>query len=115
MPELSPRQLRWLRDEIGDKPDDAELHERYDQLRSVRDVAMAVLRKRRADLISRPMSVTVTGVAGTGTAENVRAIERQLNALALMDDDPSDDAGGGQGDQANDHLQVLHLERPRRR
>lgn len=115
MLELTPRQLRWLRDEVGDQPADAVLHERYDELRSVRDVAMSVLRKRRSELINRPMSVSVSGVANVGTAENVKAIERQLNALALMDDDPSDDAGGGQADQHDDHLQVLRLERPRRR
>lgn len=99
---LTARQLRWLHDELGaSAATDAELQSRYDDLASVRDVALAVLRDQRSELLDSPLSVSVAGVASINTSENVKAIERRLTALSKLDDDPTstpgEDADGGTG------------------
>lgn len=97
-PTLTDRQLAWVRTELGAQPDDAALHLSYASLGSVRDVVIAVLRRRRADLLSGPLSVAVSGVVTVNRAENVKAIERRLATLALLDADPSDDTVPGPED-----------------
>jgi hypothetical protein len=116
MTDLNTLQLQWLRDELGSQPDDAALQERYDALGSVRDVAIAVLRGRRADLLRKPLTTTVSGVASVNYAENVKAIERRISALERLDDDPTDtpgeDVDGGAG---GDHIEAFQLVRSRGR
>lgn len=111
---LSARQLTWLRDEIGSKPADAALNERYGELQSVTAVAIAVLRARRAQLLASPLSVNVAGVAAVNNAENVKAIERRLTALAGMDDDPTDEEGESP-DSGDGDVEAFQLTRSRGR
>jgi len=114
--ELTERQLKWLGSQLGDKPDAAELQAAFDRLGSVRDTALETLRKRRAGWLAQPMSVNVSGVASLSYAENVKAIERQIAELVRMDDDPSDNAGGGDVEAAaDDRLEVVPFVRTRRR
>jgi len=115
--ELTDRQRKWLRSEIGDATTDAVLDETYERLGSVRDVALETLRKRRSAWLAQPMSVNVSGVVGLNLAENVKAVERQIAQLVKMDDDPSDDDGGGTVGAAveQSRLEVLPLARSRRR
>lgn len=113
--ELTDRQRKWLKSEIGGDVADADLDEAYERLGSVRDVALEVLRKRRSAWLAQPMSVNVSGVVGLNLAENVKAVERQIAQLVKMDDDPSDDAGGGSVDAAEHTLDVFPLARTRTR
>jgi hypothetical protein len=93
MAQLNEIQLRWLRDEVGSSVPDDTLQGRYDDLGSVRDVALSVLRDRRAKLLDSPLSVSVSGVASINNTENVRALERRMAALTKLDDDPTDEPG----------------------
>lgn len=114
--ELTEKQLKWLGSQLGDEPVAADLQTAYDRLGSVRDVALETLRKRRAQWLSQPMSVNVSGVASLSYAENVKAIERQIAELVRMDDDPSDNAGGGDVEAAgDDYLEIIPFTRNRRR
>lgn len=110
MAELSAKQVAWLRDEVGSKPDDDALNERFADLGSVTGVAIAVLRGRRAALLASPLSVNVSGVVAVNNAENVKALERRLTALAALDDDPTDepdeDPDGGTGGELETVLLV---------
>lgn len=93
MAELNENQIAWLRDEVGDQPADADLQVRYDRTGSVRDVAVGVLRQRRANMLASPLSTTLQGVAAVNYAENVKALDRRIAALQLLDDDPTSDPG----------------------
>lgn len=115
MADLSAKQLAWLRDEIGSKPDDAALNERFADLGSVTGVAIAVLRARRAALLASPLSVSVNGVASINNAENVKALERRLTALAVLDDDPTDEPGEDPDGGTGGELETVLLVRNRGR
>lgn len=116
MADLTEAQLAWLRDELGDQPDDAALQERYERLGSVRDVAIAVWRRRRTDFIASPLSTQLAGVAGVNASENVRAIDRRIAALELLDDDPTDSPGEDtDGGSADDRIEFVQMTRSRRR
>ena len=93
MADLTAPQLKWLRDTVGTEPDDAALQGRFDVLGSVRDVGIAVLRDRRANLLATSLQVSVAGVASINNTENVKALEREIAALAKLDDDPTDEPG----------------------
>ena len=115
MTDLTARELRWLHDELGAAIPDEDLQARYDELESIRDVALAVLRDQRSKLLASPLAVSVSGVASINNAENVKAIERRINALVQLDDNPTDDPGQGAADNAPDTLNVVTLTRTRRR
>ncbi|MGW3400106.1 hypothetical protein [Streptomyces zhihengii] len=53
------------------------------RLGSVEAVAVEVLRERRAALVADPLAVTIQEVATVNTAENVKAIERQIAGLTV--------------------------------
>lgn len=91
MTALTDRQTHWLRGQLGALPADEDLQTLFDDLDSVRDVAIKVLRDRRTALLDSPLSVNVSGVASVNNTENVKALERDINALVGLDDDPSDD------------------------
>jgi hypothetical protein len=114
---LTDHQRKWIRSEIGDDVLDVVLDETFDRLGSVRDVALETLRKRRTAWLTQPMNITVSGVVGLNLAENVKAVERQIAQLVKMDDDPSDNAGGGTVAAAgeSDYLTISPLPRTRRR
>ncbi|MFF9403474.1 hypothetical protein [Streptomyces sp. NPDC014744] len=86
---LTDAEYAYLRSELGeaDRPD---LDARYQRLGSLQAVAIEVLRKRRAALVSDPLAVTVQGVATVNNAENVKALERQI--AALEDNAPNENA-----------------------
>ena len=116
MVDLNANQLAWLRDEVGDSPETSELNEMFDRLGSVRDVAIAVLRRRRANLLASPLSTTLQGVASVNYSENVKALERRIAALERLDDDPSDTPGEPvDGGTVGDGFQVSRLYRTRGR
>lgn len=116
--ELIERQMKWLRSQIGESAETTDLQAAFDRLGSVRDVAIEVLRERRAQWLNQPMTVSVSGVASLSLAENVKAVERQIAELVKLDDDPSDDPGGGGIDGpggAGHVLRTAVIPRPRRR
>jgi hypothetical protein len=80
MTALTDAEYAYLRSELGDT-DRADLDRRHRRLGSVQAVALEVLRERRAALVADPLAVTVQGVATVNSAENVRAIERQIASL----------------------------------
>lgn len=103
----------WLLSQLGTTTDLADLETRYARLGTARAVALEVLRERLAALLAQPATITVSGVVGIGTAENIKAYERQITILESgqppAPDDPDDTAGGP------DTLGLLSLvERPRR-
>lgn len=93
MADLTPTQLRWLHDTVPDTWEDAALQARYDELGSVRDVALSILRDKRKDLLDSPLKVSLSGVASVDNAENVKALERSLAEIARLDDDPTSTPG----------------------
>lgn len=114
--DLTPAQLAWLHAEVGGTATDADLQDRYDRLGSVRDVAIEVLTTRRTALLDNPLDVNVSGVASVGYSKNVDALERRIKALVNMDDDPSNDAGGGEvAALGGGPVEVMRLTRSRGR
>ncbi|MBY8884768.1 hypothetical protein K7472_07905 [Streptomyces sp. PTM05] len=90
-------QRSWLRAQLGDGSDDADLERRFFRLGSVRAVALEVLGERRAKLLSDPLRVTVDGVVTMDLQENLHGIERQIQAVQQgpsPDDSADDDADG---------------------
>ncbi|MDQ8706731.1 hypothetical protein RCO28_30290 [Streptomyces sp. LHD-70] len=81
---LSDDDFAYLRSELGEV-NRQDLEARYARLHEVRDVALEVLRERRASLVADPLTVTVQGVATVNNAENVRALERQIAELGAAE------------------------------
>lgn len=115
MTDLTAAQKSWLRSEVGATPTDGDLQARFDRLGNLRDVAIEVLRERRANLLDKPLSVSVSGVASVNYGENVKALERRIAALLKLDDDPSDDSPTGDGADVGDEFEQIQLTRSRRR
>ena len=88
----------WLLAQLGPTTDTADLEVRYTRLGTARAVALEVCRERLAVLLAQPATVTVSGVVGVGTAENIKGYERQIAALEAGEppapDDPTDEATG---------------------
>ncbi|WP_192342147.1 hypothetical protein [Streptomyces sp. VITNK9] len=80
MTALTDAKYAYLRSELGEADRD-DLDRRHQRLGSLQAVALEVLRERRAALVADPLAVTVQGVATVNSAENVRAIERQIAIL----------------------------------
>jgi flagellar motor switch protein FliM len=74
MTTLTARQLGWLHAEVGPTPVDADLQTSFDELASVRDVAIRVIRTRLNAMIEQPATVTLSGVASVSYAENIKAL-----------------------------------------
>ena len=104
----------WLKGELGTTADLADLEVRYARLGTARAVALEVVRERLAALRAQPATVSVSGVVNVGTAENIKAYERQIAALENGEPPaPDDPADGDTGNGSN--LGILRLvERPRR-
>ena len=83
---LTDAQYAYLKSQLGPEPSRQDLDVRYARLGTVRDVAVEVLRERRAALVADPLSLTINGVATVATVENVRAIERQIAELSAEPD-----------------------------
>jgi hypothetical protein len=78
---LSEADYAYLRSEVGESVDRADLAARYQRLGSVAAVAVEVLRERKTTLVADPLVVTVQGIATVNNAENVKAIERQIASI----------------------------------
>lgn len=81
-----------IRTWVGAEPTDAELDAIWARLEDVGDVVRAVLRRRLADLVASPASVTIPGEVSVNTAANIKALQ---DRLALVDDTYG--PGGGLG------------------
>ncbi|MFE2179071.1 hypothetical protein [Streptomyces sp. NPDC059455] len=91
-------QRSWLLAQLGPDTDSADLERRYFRLRSVRAVALEVLGERRAKLLADPLKVTVDGVVTMDLQENLRGIERQIEAVRQT---PAPDDPEGEGEEGN--------------
>jgi hypothetical protein len=104
----------WLLAQLGTATDTADLEARYTRLGTARAVALEVLRQRLADLIQQPATVNVSGVVGVGTAENIKALERQITSLEAGTPEAPDEPDTGD-DEDTTQLGVFYLrERARR-
>lgn len=116
MVDLNENQVAWLRDEVGDTPSTDELNVMFERIGAVRDVAIAVWRRRRTNMLKSPLSTSLSGVASVNYAENVKALERRIAALERLDADPSDTPGEDtDGGTVDDGLVVTRLYRTRGR
>lgn len=90
-------QRSWLLAQLGPETDPADLERRFFRLRSVRAVALEVLGERRARLLADPLKVSVDGVVTMDLQENLRGIERQIDAVrqAPGPDDPEGEVADG--------------------
>ncbi|MBO3681704.1 hypothetical protein [Streptomyces sp. NEAU-YJ-81] len=90
-------QRSWLLAQLGPDTDPADLERRFFRLRSARAVALEVLGERRAKLLGDPLKVTVDGVVTMDLQENLRGIERQIEAVrqASAPNDPEDEGEEG--------------------
>ncbi|MGW4073782.1 hypothetical protein ACWELB_09730 [Streptomyces asiaticus] len=90
-------QRSWLLAQLGPDTDTADLERRFFRLRSVRAVALEVLGERRAKLLGDPLKVTVDGVVTMDLQENLRGIERQIEAVRQVPapDDREDESEEG--------------------
>lgn len=85
---MTEAQWEWLRAQVGDvERVDAEAA--YLRLGNVRDAAVEILRARRTALLADPLSVTISGVLTVSTAENVKALERDIAGLLSGPADPT--------------------------
>ncbi|MFG2956394.1 hypothetical protein ACGF5O_22055 [Streptomyces sp. NPDC048291] len=75
----------YLRSELGEA-DRGDLDARFTRLGSLEDVAVEILRERKAALVADPLTVTVQGIATLNNAENVKALERQIAGLGKPDE-----------------------------
>ncbi|MGR3937027.1 hypothetical protein [Streptomyces sp. BRA346] len=80
---LNDAEYSYLRSELGEA-DRTDLDARYQRLGSLQAVAVEVLRERRAALVSDPLAITLQGVATVNNAENVKALERQIQDLLFV-------------------------------
>lgn len=102
----------WLKGELGTDVDLTDLESRYTRLGTARATALEVLRERLAALRAQPATVSVSGVVNVGTAENIKAYERQIAALENGEPPAPDDP---EGSSSGNSLGMLRLiERPRR-
>ena len=102
----------WLLSELGTTTPITDLEIRYTRLGTARSVALEVLRERLAALRAQPASVNVSGAVAVTFTENIKAYERQIDALengANPAPDETDTTGSG------GRIGMLTLrERPRR-
>lgn len=80
---LTAIELADVRTEVGDTspPSDADLHLIHDRRRNVQDTILEVLVKRRADYIANPAQFVLPGEYGQNTAENIKALDRQIDRI----------------------------------
>lgn len=107
----------WLVSQLGASTDLADLDTRYARLGTARAVALEVLRERLAALVhDQPSTLSVSGVVSLSFAENIKAIERQIQALENGEPPAPDDPGAEDPDDGvPDGYGIIQLvERPRR-
>ncbi len=87
---LTDTQTHWLQAELGVDVDLPDLQARFDRLESIRDVAIEVLRERRAAMIEKPMQSELSGVGSVNWSANIKALDARIAALVDLPDDPSE-------------------------
>jgi hypothetical protein len=104
----------WLLAQLGTATPLADLETRYTRLGTARAVALEVLYERKAALLQQPATVNVSSVVAVGTAENIKAYERQI-ALLESGEPPAPDDPTAPITEDSAQLGVFYLvERPRR-
>lgn len=80
---LTDAELADVRVEVGatSPPTDGDLDEIHDRRLSVQDTILEVLIKRRADYIANPAQFIIPGEYGQNTAENIKALDRQIERV----------------------------------
>lgn len=79
---LSDDQRTWVRSHVGDAPpSDVELDAIFDRLASLAGTVEEVLRKRLAELLRQPASVSFPGKLSVNRAANIAALQKQLTAF----------------------------------
>lgn len=87
MAQITPEQLRRIRDEVGNDPTEDDISELWDELGSVPAVALAILRPLYADALRAAAqgSATIPGAISVGApaqpsllAAQIRRLEGQL-------------------------------------
>lgn len=94
---ISPADLAWMREWVGSDPDDAALADRLAVYEGKRTLAViGLLRMRRADLLSDPVSYSIRGDVTVNAGANLTALDgmiASLEAQAVADGDlEADDA-----------------------
>ena len=92
MAELTTGDIGWIREWVGDDPDDVELNRLLNEP-GVGDrgaVVKRVLAVRLANLLAEPASMSISGEYSQSTAANIEALREklaQLNASGAIVDD----------------------------
>lgn len=79
-PTVAPEDLDWLRAWVGSEPADAVLAERLGRA-GREEVALGVLRQRRADLLADPISYSIRGDITVNAADNLKALDALIAGL----------------------------------
>jgi hypothetical protein len=104
----------WLLAQLGETTSLTDLDARYTRLGTARAVALEVLRGRLAALLQQPATVNVSTVVSVGTAENIKALERQIAALQAGTP-PAPDDPPTTGTDDTPRIGIAHLIERRRR
>jgi hypothetical protein len=104
----------WLLAQLGPATPLTDLETRYTRLGTARAVAIEVLYERKAALLQQPATINVSSVVSLSTAENIKALERQI-ALLQSGEPPAPDDPAAPADEDTAAIGWIVLrERPRR-
>lgn len=88
--ELTDAQYAWLKSATGSRcPSRDAADAMYEELGSVRAVALDILRTWRTSLIESPTSVSISGALSVSQAENIKALDRLIKSVEEGPEDPS--------------------------
>ena len=95
---ITPADLAWMREWVGSSPDDAALADRLEVYEGQRTLAViGLLRMRRADLLSDPLSYSIRGDVTVNASANLTALDSmlaKLEAIAASEGVMESDASG---------------------
>lgn len=101
---LDAGQIAELRSWIGTEPDDATLDASYDRLGTLEDVALEVLRARRAEMVlDGPAKLDITGDRNEDWSANLNALNKDIATLT--------GPGGGTAASGTQAVSTLPLRR----
>ncbi len=81
---MTDDELELVRTWVGDTPSDAELQEIYARVEDLATVVRQVLRKRLANLLAQPASLSVPGEVSINNAANIAALQNSLDLLSRL-------------------------------
>lgn len=81
MADLTEEDLVYLRTQIGSGLNGSDAQDRFDRLGNTRLVVKEILEQRLADLLAQPATFNVAGEYSQSTAENIKALQQQLENL----------------------------------